>query len=374
MSRPRAIISLALVVVQIAVAASGAEHQQEAKSDRLRLSATLVQVPVVVTFRDGRFVTDVRESELAVFEDGKRKQIAMFAAMKQPFNAVLVLDTSNCAQARLKAIQETAIRFVREIRPEDRAMIIAFDNEVHQLTEFTSDQSELERAIKSVESGFGKLLYEAVASALEQLKAVEGRRAIILLSDGIDMRSIDASAESTIRMAEEVGAVIYPIQFDTRWWRQAQARKLQAERKRSKVPFDLDARIPLPPELGGDPPIPAEIPKPRSPRVESPPVMAPRGTGVGVAESADEVTATLDKLYGEAEAYMRALASSTGGSSFNAENLAQTRSAFAAIADELRNQYLIGYYTDTPRDGKYHRIKVEIARLGVQVRARPGYR
>jgi VWFA-related protein len=365
MAMPKPSVIFLLISTMAAIVGLG-ERQQDDKSGPLRLSATLVQVPMLATDRNGRFVTDISRDELVVFEDGKRKQIAMFAAIKQPFNAVLVLDTSNSTQDRLKAIQEAAIGFVREIRPEDRAMVISFDNEVHQLTDFTSSQYELEKAIEGVESGFGKLLYEAVACALERLKVVEGRRAVILFSDGVDMRSADASAESTIRMAEEVGAVIYAIRFDTRWWIEAQARKLQAEHKGSKVPFNIDARIPLPPDLGGPDPTSTEIPRPRPPRVS---LSSP------AAETAyDEVTAALDKLYGEAEAYMRALTSSTGGKLFNAENFAQTRLAFAAVADELRNQYLIGYYTDSHRDGKYHQIKVEITRKGIKVRARPGYR
>src|SRR6185295_20305050 len=105
-------------------------------------------VPVVVSDRSGKFVSDLVQSDFAVAEDGKRQEISFFAAVKQPFNAVLVLDTSNSAQDRLKAIQQSAVDFTSHLRPGDRMMVISFDNEVRQLTEFSQDPKELETAIR----------------------------------------------------------------------------------------------------------------------------------------------------------------------------------------------------------------------------------
>jgi VWFA-related protein len=352
-----------------------------------------VQVPAVVTDRSGKFVTDLSQNDFTVFEDGKRQELAVFAAVKQPFNAVLVLDTSNSAQDRLRAIQNTAVSFTRQLGPGDRMMVISFDNEVKQLTDFSSDPKELEAAIRGTESGFGKLMYEAVTRALDQLKNVEGRRAVILFSDGIDMRSIDATAESTTRMAEEMNAVIYFVKFDTRWWIEAEARKHQAETKKSKLPFDVDGRIPLPPEFGGPDPTNPEIPKPDSPRIEvssgqievggprhQPTITREPGLGgraepLPNRESSDPISQNLDKLYGEADAYLQTLTARTGGRVFQAETFENTRAAFAMIADEMRNLYVLGYYPASNRgDGKYHKIKLEVTRKAVQVRARPGYR
>jgi len=83
----------------------------------------------------------------------------------------------------------------------------------------------------------------------------------------------------------------------------------------------------------------------------------------------------IDKLYGEADSYLQAITERTGGRVYQADSFDDTRAAFTAIADELRNQYVIGYYpANGRRDGKYHKIKLELARKGVEVRARPGYR
>jgi hypothetical protein len=186
-------------------------------------------------------------------------------------------------------------------------------------------------------------------------------------------------------MAAEIGAVIYAVYFDTRWWIESAARKQEAEHPKSKTPFNIDGRIPLPPDFGGPDPTPTGIPKPNAPRIEigqrpRPPVVYdPSGTGetkrAPLGEPPDQITSTLDKLYGEADAYLQAVTIRTGGRIYQADNFEGTRAAFSAIADELRNQYLIGYYsTNNKRDGKYHKIKLELSRKGVEVRSRPGYR
>ncbi|HJQ67777.1 MAG TPA: VWA domain-containing protein [Blastocatellia bacterium] len=374
----RAIILASTAFILFIAGAAGAQD------DDLKIRSTLVQVPTVVTDRAGRFITDLAKKDFTVFEDGKRQELSIFTAVKQPFNAVLVLDTSNSAEDRLHAIQNVAVGFARETAADDRMMVISFDNEVRQLTDFTSDRQELETAIKGAEAGFGKLLYEAVVRALEQLKEREGRRAVILLTDGVDMKSIEATAESTLRLAEEMGAVVYVVQFDTRWWIESEARRQKAARPESKVPFSVDGRIPLPPDFGGPDATPTGFPKVRAPKIEVGSPTSPRVTVIDGpnakprtlnAPPPDEITVNLDKLYGEANQFMQTITSRTAGRLFLAETFDDTRSAFAAIADELRNLYVIGYYPAAERrDGKYRKIKVEVARKEVQVRARPGYR
>lgn len=380
-------VALASLTLTQAVGNTSSQDAQKPKGDEpIRLNANLVQIPAVVTDRSGKFVADLSRGDFNVSEDGKRQEISIFAAVRQPFSAVLVLDTSNSAEDRLRVIQNAAVSFTGQLRPGDREMVISFDNEVRQLTDFTDDRAELERAIRGTESGFGKLLYEAVSRALESLRGVEGRRAVILFSDGVDMRSIEATAEGTSRLAEEIGAVIYVARFDTRWWIEAAARRQEVEHPKSKTPFEVDGRIPLPPDYGGPDPTPTGFPKPNAPKIEiggrpRPPVVfdpdrsGSRSQRLPDAEPADQITETLNKLYGEADSYLQTITARTGGRVYLTDNFDDTRAAFAAIADELRNQYLIGYYTSGNRtDGKYHKIKVEIARKGLQVRARPGYR
>jgi VWFA-related protein len=347
-----------------------AKGRQEAQDEPLNLSATLVQVPTVVTERGGKFVSDLTQADFTLLEDGKRQDIGLFQAVKRPFSAVIVLDTSNSAEDRLKAMQESAIEFVNQLGPEDRAMVITFDNEIHELADFTSDHSELESAIKTAEAGFGKLLYEAVNRALEKLKEVEGRRAVILFTDGVDLDSIEASAEGTTKLAEQVGAAIYTVKFETRWWIESQALKQIAEMsKRPDRPYGAEGRIPLP---GGGP---GGTPSPGSPKVQVETSGIPTISIKEERPTPESTKENLDKMYGKADTYIAGLSDHTGGRVFSSQTLTDTKAAFASIADELHNQYLIGYYTTVKRaDGKYHKIKVEVARKGLSVRSRQGFR
>jgi VWFA-related protein len=360
-------------------------NQPDQSQEGVRLSATLVQVPTIVTDRSGKFIADMTSKEFSVSEDGKRREIALFTTQSQNLNIVLVLDTSNSAPDRLKAIQNAAVGFLQEMRVGDRAMAMSFDHDVHQLSGFTTNMEEAAEAIRDTESGFGKLLYDAVAQALTQLRDIEGRKAVILFTDGVDMKSIDATAEDTIKTAEEIGATIYVVRLETRWWAESQARRLAANTRESKVPFEVDGRIPLPPEYGGPDPTPTGIPAPPRPRIEigtpeMPPVTfpdqrpgrPPRGMP---PPPRDEITDVLDKLYGEADTYLTDLTTRTGGLVFTPEDVDATRDAFARVAEELRNQYMLGYYTEAARsDGKFHKIKVESPRKAVVIRARKGFR
>lgn len=382
--RPRILLLFLMLTAITAVVVRPQDAAKSSQDEPLKLNATLVQIPATVTDRGGKFVTDLSREDFALFEDGKRRDISLFSILKQSFTAVLVLDTSNSAEDRLKAIQKTAAEFTAELRPGDRMMAISFDNEVRELTEFTEDRGELTKAIAGTESGFGKLLYEAVARSLELLRNVEGRRAVVLFSDGLDMRSIEATAQGTARLAEEVGAVIYVVRFDTRWWIESAARKQEAEHPKRKTPFDIDGRIPLPPDFGGPDPTPTGIPKPNAPRIEigerpRPPVVYDPGREGSrpqqSSESSDAITSNLDKLYGEADAYLQMITTQTGGRLYLADTFQDTRAAFAAIADELRNQYLIGFYIGAEkRDGKFHKLRLDSTRKGLVVRARTGFR
>jgi Ca-activated chloride channel family protein len=134
---------LSIAVFLFAVSSVTIKAQKEKPADdqeAVKLNATLIQIPAVVLDRAGRFIADLGQTDFQVFEDGKRQEVSFFSAIKQPFNAVLVLDTSNSAEDRLRAIQQTATGFTKELTAEDQMMVISFDNEVRQLTDFTSDQ------------------------------------------------------------------------------------------------------------------------------------------------------------------------------------------------------------------------------------------
>src|SRR6185369_1680575 len=165
-------------------------------------------------------------------EDGVPQEIAFFGKVAAPFHVVLMLDTSSSTKDHLTKIQNAAYAFVQQLQPVDRVKIISFDDKIRELNEFTSDREVLRTAINSTRPGEGTKVYDAFEIAMNTLRKIRGRRAIVLFSDGMDWFSDKATFESTVRYLDEEGIVIYPIRYDTR----ATTEKLAREQSEQSTP------------------------------------------------------------------------------------------------------------------------------------------
>src|SRR5882724_3095094 len=116
----------------------------------------------------------------------------------------------------IEEIQNSAITFIDKLRPDDRVMVISFDERVHVLSPFTNNKYELRAAIRETQFGDGTSLYEAVDYVIEQeMKHVRGRKAVVLFTDGVDTTSRRAHYQDTIDTAEEADALFYTVWYDT---------------------------------------------------------------------------------------------------------------------------------------------------------------
>lgn len=184
--------------------------------ETLKIETDLVTVPVIATDRNGIYVPDLLKNEFAISEDGVSQEIAFFATISVPFHVVLMLDTSASTQERLGVIQEAAVAFVEQLQSKDRVKVISFDDQVRDLNDFTSEREKLKSAIRRTRSGQGTKLYDAFALALSSLGQIQGRKAIVLFTDGVDYHSDWASFDGTLRGLDEEGVLVYPIRFSTR--------------------------------------------------------------------------------------------------------------------------------------------------------------
>src|SRR5256714_2355983 len=193
---------------------SGPEEVGE--GDILRVDTTLVSIPVSVMDRDGKFIPNLRKEDFQIWEDGVEQQVAYFASTEKPFTVALVIDTSGSTKNKLEEIQDAAIAFVEQLRPDDRVMVVSFSDKIRVLSQPTSDRNMLRNAILQTDAGSGTRLYDAVDMVInEYFNRVEGRKAIVLFTDGVDTTSDRATYESTVRDAEELDALIYPVEYDT---------------------------------------------------------------------------------------------------------------------------------------------------------------
>jgi len=311
------------VVFLSAVNLIHAQEQPDPSEDEvLRVNTNLVTVPVSVLDRHGKFVPDLKQEQFHLFENGIEQEIAYFENAEKPFTVALLLDTSDSTKFKLKDIQEAAIAFTEQLRPDDRVIVIAFDINVQIISDATSDRDQLRKTILRAQTGGGTSLYSAVSVAINQrLNRIRGRKAIVLFTDGVDTTSRDATYEETLRTAEELDALVYTIQYSTY--------------------YDLTADTA---GLHGGP---------------NTQLITARGESLQVA-------------YTRATRFLNLLSGKSGGRAYQANDVNHLKETFARIAQELRQQYSIGFYPKEGEDGP-RKIKVKIDSPGNAVRTRQSY-
>ena len=310
--------------------------------ETIKVNTQLVSIPVRVMDKKGRFVGGLVKENFKITEDGVPQDLALFSNEHQPFTVALMLDMSYSTTFKVADIQTSAISFISQLRPEDKVMVISFDEEVHVLCEATSDRQEIYRAIKRTKIATGTSLYEAVGLVMNnRMRRIEGRKAIILFTDGVDTTSRRDSDLSNLSDAMELDALIYPIRYDT----YADVQRMKNRGVILTQPTDNSG-----PTIGG-----VSLPVP---------VVTGGGSSAGTTE-AD---------YKRAEEYLDGLAQRTGGRTYLASTFGNLGDAFAKIASELREFYSLGYYPKDDRIvGKTTSIKVHVDQPGLVVRTREGY-
>lgn len=302
-------------------AAATEEPKEVAEDEVVRVSTSLVRVPVSVMDRDGKYVTGLQAEDFRIYEDGVEQQIAYFAPVEKSFTVALLLDVSDSTRFRLADIQEAAISFVQQLRPDDRVIVIAFDKVVTPLSEVTNDREVLRYAIRRAATGGGTALYNAFDVTLKQiLGRIQGRKAVVLFTDGVDTSSRGATFESNLRDAEESDVLAYTVQY------------------------------PIGSAQGG-----AKFSMP----------VAVNSASIGLDGRLN---------IKRANEYLTRLAENTGGRHYPADGPQDLAAAFAHVAEELRRQYSLGFYTQASTNaGERRHLKVRVSRPKVIVRGRPSY-
>src|SRR5262245_61066798 len=181
----------------------------------IKMDTALVTIPVSVIDRDGKFVPSLKKRDFRLYEDGVEQDIENFNSVETPFHVVLVLDTSNSTMFKFNEIQDAAFAFIKQLRRDDQVMVVSFDSKTRFHCDFTSDYDELRRAINETRIDGSTKLYEAVDKVVDRLETIQGRKAIVLFTDGVDTTSRRANYRNTVEKVEESGAIVYPIKYDT---------------------------------------------------------------------------------------------------------------------------------------------------------------
>jgi VWFA-related protein len=175
-----------------------------------------VRVPFTVTDGDGRWVTDLTEENVRIYEDGVRQEIRSFDAQTDlPLTLVLAMDTSSSVRTKIEFEQEAAAEFFFTIieRRRDRGMLVTFDSTVQVLQDFTESPETLSEAVRDIQVGGGSAMYDAIYLAITQKvshQPPEGRRVLIVISDGDDNDS-RMRVEDALEAAQRNDVVIYTV-------------------------------------------------------------------------------------------------------------------------------------------------------------------
>lgn len=307
------------------------EHAARSDGDVLHVSTDLVTVPVRISTRDGKPVKNVLRREFAIFENGVAQELAYFSDEEQPFTVALVLDMSYSSLFKLDDIRTAARIFILKLRPYDRVTVISFDEKPQVLCEPTNDRKVLQLAIDGARLGSGTALYDTLDSVVAQkLSQIPGRRAIVLLTDGVDTSSSRADAAAVQARYSDDATIIYTLQYNT-----FEDVKKNRE-KNAEVRFDENDRpyvVQRPPEKG---------------------------------------ERELD--YQKAGTFLRTVSEATSGRVYRISSTTNLNDAFSDIAAELRRIYSLGYYPNEDRNpGTVYDIKVRVYRPNLKISARNQY-
>jgi VWFA-related protein len=337
----------------------------------LKIGTNLVTAGVIVTDRYGRFITGLNRGDFAVREDGKLHKIENFSSTEAAFNVALLIDTSRSTQNKLGAIRKAAQSFIKLLQPRDRVMIVSFDEKINFVTDFTSNRAELDRAVKSLKSSYLTRLYDAIHLTVnEKMKNLPGRKAIVVLTDGVDRSSKLASFESALELVSNAGIISYTIQYETRNDGGPINRPLFLPRFGNSFVGGAVRRWQEPQDKPAEEPKPLiNLPRPTTSILSAPPGSQPSSR---VNQQASQ---SLRDPYLVAFEFLRALAVQSGALHLRAESIESTTYQFQIIAEELRNQYTLTYIsTNEQRDGNYRTIAVGVRNPDLVVRTRLGYR
>ncbi|MDQ3743354.1 MAG: VWA domain-containing protein [Acidobacteriota bacterium] len=317
-------------------AASARAQSQQEQDDTVTVNTNLVILNVGVADRKGQPVTDLSRGDFNVYEDGVKQSIVSFEPAASPFSLVLLLDMSGSTLNFRATLQQSALRFIDSLSPEDRVEVVAFNDRVEKLQPFTTDRKKIGFAITYLAKGKGNTyLYKALDYSLQQL-AKEGKRrkAIVVLTDGLDtdMSNLDRQTTSEAKTNEEAVATVKPDAAA------ALRSVLDAADRQGVTIYPLA--------------LPSADPKNLLP-----------------------LTPQQAAIYTAARARMQSLADRTGGRLHEIRRLEDMGRLYAEVAADMRTLYSIAYQSTNAHthDGKWRAINIEVTRADTIARSRPGY-
>jgi len=313
---------------------AAAPQRPESPPFSLKVEVDLVILNVAVLDEKGANVTSLQKGDFVVYEDDVEQQVSDFLPVEAPFNLVLALDTSISTRSSLSLIKQAASGFTEQLRPSDQIAVTQIDARLREVQHFTSNRKQLRKAIDRIATSVagGSKIYDGIAEAATLLQKVQkGRKAIILLSDGME-NSSRTKFDDLRRLLGQSEVVFYPVTILNKG---SQKDLLEDFIKK------------------------ADKKKPDA---------AP------YVENAKFSVSVLEEVYQIQTERLQTLTDETGGKIFLVGDLADLSEEYAKVAQELRNTFSLAYYSrNKTRDAAMRKIRVEVKNPKYRVRSRTGY-
>ena len=213
MKRPALLSVTAIALAGVALVAAPADQDQPI----FRSSVRTVPIYATVLDASGRLVPDLQQEDFSVLDNGKPAEIALFSSDPQPFTAVVMMDTSASMTANLKLLNQAAEQFLLRLLPVDRAQVGAFNDKIQLSGEFTNDRDALIAALDELYFGNPTRLNDAIAASLDVLQGIDGRRAILMFSDGDDTAS-RTRFNTVLNRARDEELMVYAIGLESEYF------------------------------------------------------------------------------------------------------------------------------------------------------------
>ena len=352
--KSRRSLVLGALLLGLALSSTGVRGQQrrgdQDQSDgfRFKSGVELINVTATVTDTRGRFVPGLTKEDFVLYEDGQPQSITHFSAERVPVSLGIVLDTSGSMEGEKWVSAMNALdRFLFDLLdPSDEVFLYTFNANPDLVQDWTSDRQRVSRALSRIRPSGGTALLDAVAEAVPLAQTGRNRKkAVVIISDGNDTSSHIGVSELR-QLIRETEVMVYAIGIDGR---------NQPTLTSPFPPPRLPIPLPFPIPGGGRrrPLLPGQL--------QWPPILGGQNRGPrGMNEGVDVGT-------------LRDITDDSGGRTEIIRSARDLEPATAAIADELSQQYFLGYSGAAPKDGRWHSIRLEARDTHLHVRARRGY-
>ena len=199
-------------------------------------SSARTEVPIWATVLDGsgRLVPNLERADFSVFDDGEPVELTQFSNATQPFTAVVMLDTSASMTANLELLNAATEQFLLRLLPVDRAQVGAFNDKIQLSGRFTNDRDELIAELDNLQFGNPTRLNDAIAASLDALEGVEGRRVILVFTDGEDTAS-KVGFRTVLERARDEEVMVYAIGLESEFFNGARLQRTRPSRDLRKI-------------------------------------------------------------------------------------------------------------------------------------------